>query len=120
MIAASIRHLPSTDDRSTKESALSKFLTGLTKATEHFVDPHNYESSVQFVQTKMSYTRQDVQDWFSGVRYPKRGCAAVSKETLVTCSRILLEAGVIIKEQEEDIKSQLSTKYVNTHVTQLV
>ncbi|KAG0027189.1 hypothetical protein BGZ81_005813 [Podila clonocystis] len=120
MIAASIRHLPSTDDRSSKESALSKFLTGLTKATEHFVDPHNYEASVQFVQTKMSYTRQDVQDWFSGVRYPKRGCAAISKEALVTCSRILLEAGVINKAQEEDIKAQLSTKYVDTHVTQLV
>ncbi|KAG0339415.1 hypothetical protein BG000_002170 [Podila horticola] len=120
MIAASVRHLPSIDDRSSRESALSKFLTGLTKATEHFVDPLNYEASVQFVQTKMAYTRQDVQDWFSGVRYPKRGCAAISKEALVTCSRILLEAGVIHKAQAEDVKAQLSTKYVDTHVTQLV
>ncbi|KAI9239733.1 MAG: hypothetical protein BYD32DRAFT_410446 [Podila humilis] len=120
MIAASVRHLPSTEDLRCKESALSKFLAGLTKATEHFVDPLNYETSVQFVQDKMSYTRQDVQDWFSGVRYPKRGCAAISKESLVTCSRILLEAGVISKAQEEDVKAQLSTKYVDAHVAQLV
>ncbi|KAF9417886.1 hypothetical protein BGZ94_009833 [Podila epigama] len=125
MIAASTRHLPRTngeesDDAVTKDSTLARFLAGLSQATAHFTDPQNYEASVQFVQDKMSYTRQDVQDWFSGVRYPKRGCATVSKDALITCSRVLLEAGVLQKAQEQDVKTNLSTKYVNVQLAHLV
>ncbi|KAG0324631.1 hypothetical protein BG004_003409 [Podila humilis] len=128
MIAASVQNLPLSEGHSNNNnSPISRFLTGLTKATEYFVAPENYEASIQFVQDKMDYTRQDVQDWFSGVRYPSStqpkktgGCATVSKDALLTCSHILLEAGVIQPDQEQDVKSLLFTKYVHTQVAKLV
>ncbi|KAI1306702.1 hypothetical protein EDD11_004705 [Mortierella claussenii] len=117
MIAAST-HLVS--DNSQRQSMLSRFLRALSAATQRFVDPDHYSDSIQFVQTKMSYTQQDVQDWFSGVRYPKEGCAVVHQESLITCARILLEAGVIQKGQEQDVQTHLKTKYVAADVAQLV
>ncbi|KAG0213001.1 hypothetical protein BGX28_005242 [Mortierella sp. GBA30] len=119
MIAASTRHLPISEDPQ-RESILARFLRGLSSATRYFVDPQNYEASIAFVQTKMSYTRQDVQDWFKGVKYPQEGCSIIRKESLVTCARILLEAGVIMKRQEADIKSHLTEKYVDANVAQLM
>ncbi|KAG9324347.1 hypothetical protein KVV02_004942 [Mortierella alpina] len=119
MIAASTRQLPITEDPQ-RESILARFLRGLSLATLHFVDPKNYESSISFVQKKMSYNRQDVQDWFSGVKYPQEGCAMIQEKSLVTCARVLLEAGVIVKEQEADVKAQLRSKYVDANVAQLV
>ncbi|GJJ73434.1 hypothetical protein EMPS_05792 [Entomortierella parvispora] len=119
MIAASVRQLPIGED-SERQSILARFLRALSAATAHFVDVANYEESVSFVQTKMSYTRQDVQDWFSGVRYPSAGCAVVSKEALVTCARVLLEAGVIFKAQDSDVKANLDGKYVDTNVASLL
>lgn len=119
MIAASVRHLPLGEDTD-RQSILSRFLRALSEATAHFVDPANYEESVSFVQTKMSYPRQDVQDWFRGVRYPSAGCAVVSKEALVTCARVLLEAGVIFKAQDADVKANVGGKYVGTNVASLL
>lgn len=122
MIAASTRHLPIGEDQE-RETILARFQKGLSAATAHFVDPSNYEESVAFVQSKMSYTRQDVQDWFKGVRYPSYaagGCAVVSKEAVVTCARVLLEAGVIFKAQDADVKAHLNGKYVDTNVASLV
>lgn len=119
MIAASVRQLPLGEDTE-RQSVVSRFLRALTASTAHFVEPANYEDSVSFVQTKMSYTRQDVQDWFRGVRYPSAGCAVVSKEALVTCARVLLEAGVIFKAQDADVKANLDGKYVDTNVASLL
>ncbi|KAF9932639.1 hypothetical protein FBU30_007636 [Linnemannia zychae] len=119
MIAASTRHLPTSADPD-HQSILARFLKALTAATQTFVEPDNYETSVAFVQEKMSYTRQDVQDWFKGVRYPSVGCDKVSTEALVTCGKTLLEVGVIQKSQEAEVREQLKTKFVNIHVAQLV
>ncbi|KAF9093428.1 hypothetical protein BGX29_009945 [Mortierella sp. GBA35] len=118
MIAASTRHLPISADPD-RQSVLARFLRALSKSTQYFVDPAHYEESITFVQEKMSYNRQDVQDWFKGVRYPEGGCAVVSKEALVTCAKTLLEVGVIQKGQETDVKDHLRTKYVDTNVAQL-
>ncbi|KAF9904564.1 hypothetical protein BX616_001252 [Lobosporangium transversale] len=121
MIAASTRHLSSSSADSTRQtSALACFLRALSNATTHFVDPENYEESIQFVQDKMSYNRKDVQDWFSGVRYPKEGCSIIQRESLITCARILLEAGVIQKDQEQDVQKNLTTKYIDPAVAQIV
>ncbi|KAF9355660.1 hypothetical protein BGX34_010320 [Mortierella sp. NVP85] len=103
-----------------RQATLARFLSALSSATEHFVNPDNYEESITFVQNKMSYTRRDVEDWFSGVQYPNAGCAAVDRESLATCARILLEAGVIQKDQEADVKENLDTKYVDAQLAQLV
>ncbi|KAF9997185.1 hypothetical protein BGZ80_011425 [Entomortierella chlamydospora] len=119
MIAASVRHLPMSDDPQ-RQTILAKFLRGLSNATQHFVDPENYNESIAFVQQKMSYTQQDVQDWFSGVCYPKEGCSVVSRESLITCASILVKAGVLQKEQEKDVKASVDTKYVDANVAQLV
>lgn len=120
MIAASTRHLPITADP-THQSVLSRFLKALTKATQSFVAPENYETSITFVQEKMSYTRQDVQDWFKGVRYPvEEGCNQISEEALLHCAKTLVEVGVIQKGQEADVKERLRTKYVDTNVAQLI
>ncbi|KAF8932386.1 hypothetical protein BGZ47_011408 [Haplosporangium gracile] len=120
MIAASTRHLPITAD-SNHQSVLARFLKALTKSTQFFVAPENYETSIAFVQEKMSYTRQDVQDWFKGVRYPvEGGCDKISEEALVRCEKILVEVGVIQKGQEAGVKERLRTKYVDTNIAQLV
>ncbi|KAF9343399.1 hypothetical protein BGX26_005795 [Mortierella sp. AD094] len=119
MIAASTRCLPMSEDPQ-RQATLARFLRGLSNATQHFVDPENYNESIAFVQQKMSYTQQDVQDWFSGVRYPKEGCSVINQESLTTCARILVEAGVLQKEQEEDVKANLDTKYVDANIAQLV
>ncbi|KAG0311710.1 hypothetical protein BGZ97_011676 [Linnemannia gamsii] len=119
MIAASTRHLPISADPS-HQSVLARFLRALTKSTQFFVAPENYEASIAFVQEKMSYNRQDVQDWFKGVRYPEAGCDKISEEALVTCAKTLLEVGVIQKGQEVDLKERLRTKYIDVNVAQLV
>ncbi|KAF9106965.1 hypothetical protein BGX27_008930 [Mortierella sp. AM989] len=119
MIAASTRHLPMSEDPQ-RQSALARFLKGLSSATQHFVNTENYKDSIAFVQKKMSYTQKDVQDWFSGVHYPKEGCSVINQESLTTCARILVEAGVLQKEQEADVRVKLDTKYVDSNVAQLV
>lgn len=120
MIAASTRHLPITADPS-HQSVLARFLKALTKSTQSFVAPENYETSIAFVQEKMSYTRQDVQDWFKGVKYPvEAGCDQISEEALVHCAKTLVEVGVIQKGQEADVKERLRTKYVDNNVAQLI
>ncbi|KAF9166725.1 hypothetical protein DFQ26_007061 [Actinomortierella ambigua] len=104
MIAASVQHLPATADTDSK-NVISKFLSVLSRSTSEFTDPKNYNHSIQYVQDKMSYNKQDVEDWFSGVRYPSEksgGCAGVQQEALLTCSRVLLEAGVLHKGQDTD------------------
>ncbi|KAF9436785.1 hypothetical protein BGZ76_002969 [Entomortierella beljakovae] len=118
MIAASTRHLPSSTDAQ-KESTLSRFLKGLSAATQHFVNPENYDESIAFVQQKMSYNQQDVKDWFNGVRYPKEGCSVINQDSLITCAKVLVEAGVFNKEQEEDVKVNMKTKFIDTNIAQL-
>ncbi|KAG0361960.1 hypothetical protein BGZ54_008839 [Gamsiella multidivaricata] len=118
MIAASSRHLPISEDPQ-RQSTLARFLKALSSATRHFVDPANYEESVLFVKNKMSYTTQDVKDWFSGVQYPEEGCEVINQESLITCARILLKAGVFQKEQEDDVKANLRTKFIDTNVALL-
>ncbi|KAG0226836.1 hypothetical protein BGW42_003342 [Actinomortierella wolfii] len=122
MIAASIRHLPVTAD-SVSNNVVAKFLSVLTRSVSEFTDPKNYESSIQYVQDKMSYNRQDVVDWFSGVRYPSEqtgGCAAVEQEALLRCSRVLLKAGVLHKGQDADVRETLRSKYVASEIAQIV
>ncbi|KAF8932558.1 hypothetical protein BGZ58_006995 [Dissophora ornata] len=119
MIAASTRVLPISEDPQ-RQSILARFLKGLSAATRHFVNPANYEESISFVQKKMSYTEQDVKDWFRGVEYPKESCSVVNQESLITCARVLLGAGVLQKEQDADVKTNISAKYVDANVAQLV
>ncbi|KAG0256109.1 hypothetical protein BG011_004743 [Mortierella polycephala] len=119
MIAASTHHLSLSPDPE-QSSTLARFLRGLSRATQHFVDPANYEDSISFVQKKMSYSQQDVQNWFKGVQYPTEGCSVVRQEVLADCARILFEAGVIHKGQESDIMAHLRSKYVDTNVAQMV
>ncbi|KAF9582994.1 hypothetical protein BGW38_010455 [Lunasporangiospora selenospora] len=119
MIAASVRHLPSTADTA-KTCLLARFLRGLTRSVQQFVVPENYEASIAFVQEKMSYTERDVKDWFEGVRYPSAGCATVQQRAMVTCAKTLLEAGVIMKYQETDVQAQLGSKYVDANLAQFL
>ncbi|KAG0216943.1 hypothetical protein BGX31_000402 [Mortierella sp. GBA43] len=119
MIAASTRHLDESSG-AREHSTMARFLSALSSSCNHFVDPNNYEESIAFVQKKMSYTRQDVQDWFSGVQYPKAGCSQIQQQSLITCARILVQAGVLQEDQEADVKANLGTKYVDTHVACLV
>lgn len=119
MIAASTRHLPISTDPN-HQSVLARFLRALTKSTQAFVAPENYETSIAFVQEKMSYNLQDVKDWFKGVKYPEAGCDKISEEALVMCAKTLLDVGVIQKGQEADVKERLRTKYVDVNVAQLV
>ncbi|KAG0315228.1 hypothetical protein BGZ99_007596 [Dissophora globulifera] len=123
MIAASTRVLPSSSTTSTdpqRKTMVARFLKALSAATAHFIDPAHYDESIAFVQQKMSYTQQDVKDWFSGVEYPQEGCAVVKEEGLTTCARVLLGAGVLQKEQDTDVKTNLKTKYVDADVTVVV
>ncbi|KAF9976952.1 hypothetical protein BGZ73_007462 [Actinomortierella ambigua] len=121
MIAASVKHLPATPDTASK-NVISKFLSVLSRSTFEFTDPKNYNESIEYVQNKMSYNKQDVEDWFSGVRYPSEksgACAGVQQEALLTCSRVLLEAGVLHKGQGADVRHALGSKYVASEVAHL-